>query len=153
AARDRQVARAELIKRFKLSEIQAQRISDMTLSQVTKLDLAGYRNERRELLQTIAYLEDLLPHEPKLIALVKEEMQAVADEFGDDRRTSILANGDATLPVVEVQAAIESKPTLVALTADGALKAMPANTYSGKTNAGTVRGDDKLVQVERALAT
>jgi DNA gyrase subunit A len=153
AARDRQVARAELIKRFKLSEIQAQRISDMTLSQVTKLDLAGYRNERRELQQTIAYLEDLLAHEPKLIALVKEEMQAVANEFGDDRRTAIQANGDAAEPVMEVQAAIESKPTLVALTVDGALKAMPANTYSGKTNAGTVRGDDKLLQIERALTT
>src|SRR5918911_673264 len=82
AARDRQVARADIIKRFKLSEIQAQRISEMTLAQVTKLDLASYRAERRELVATIAYLEDLLAHEPKMIATIKEEMQQIADEFG-----------------------------------------------------------------------
>jgi DNA gyrase subunit A len=153
AARDRQIARAEIIKRFKLSEVQAQRISEMTLAQVTKLDLAGYRAERRELQETIARLEDLLAHEPKLIALVKQEMQAIADEFGDDRRTTILSDQDASEPVAEVRAAIESKPLLVALGADGSLKAMPANTYSGKSNAGTVRGDEKLLQVVRAQTT
>src|ERR687884_560583 len=92
AARDRQVARADIIKRFKLSEIQAQKISEMTLAQVTKLDLAAYRAERRELVATIAYLEDLLAHEPKMIATIKEEMQQIADEFGDDRRTQILSD-------------------------------------------------------------
>src|ERR671935_94099 len=56
-------------------------------------------------------------------------------------------------PVAEVRAAIESKPVLVALTADGGLKAMPPNTYSGKTNAGTVRGDDRLLGVQRAQTT
>src|SRR6202011_3676187 len=60
AAKDRQVARAELIKRFKLSEIQAQRISEMTLAQVTRLDLAEYRAEKQTLQATISYLVDLL---------------------------------------------------------------------------------------------
>src|SRR5216684_6814308 len=54
--KDRQVARGELIKRFKLSEIQAQKISEMTLAQVTRMDLAGYRAEKKELVTTIAYL-------------------------------------------------------------------------------------------------
>src|SRR5262249_50090228 len=67
AAKDRATARAQLIARFKLSEIQAQRISEMTLAQVTRLDLASYRNEKKELQTTIAYLEDLLAHEPKQI--------------------------------------------------------------------------------------
>src|SRR5919199_794872 len=82
AARDRAVARAELIKRYKLSEVQAQRISDMTLAQVTKMDLASYRSERKELQETIAHLEDLLANEPKLVALLKEEMQTIAAQFG-----------------------------------------------------------------------
>ncbi len=153
AARDRQMARAELIKRFKLSEVQAQKISEMTLAQVTKLDLASYRDEKKELQATIAHLEDLLAHEPKLVALLKEEMQAIADEFGDDRRTPILSDAHAAQPVAEVRSAIESKPVLVALTADGGLKTMPANTYSGKTNAGTVRGDERLEGVVRARTT
>ena len=153
AARDRQVAREELIKRFKLSEIQAQRISEMTLAQVTRMDLAGYRTEKKELQETIAYLVDLLAHQPKMVALIKDEMQAVVNDFGDDRRTVILTEEHAAAPVAEVRAAIESKPVLVALTSDGGLKAMPANTYAGKTNAGTVRGDERLLDVRPAQTT
>jgi DNA gyrase subunit A len=153
AAKDRQVARGELIKRFKLSEIQAQRISEMTLAQVTRMDLAGYRTEKKELQATIAFLEDLLAHEPKMVALIKDEMQAVITEFADDRRTVVLSDQHAAAPVAEVRSAIESKPVLVALTSDGALKATPNNTYAGKTNAGTVRGDERLLSVQRAHTT
>jgi DNA gyrase subunit A len=153
AAKDRQVARAELVKRFKLSEIQAQRISEMTLAQVTRMDLASYRAEKKELQERIAYLEDLLAHEPKQIALIKDEMQSIVNDFADDRRTAILSDEDASEPVAEIEAAIQSKPVLVALTTDGGLKSMPNNTYSGKTNAGTVRGDERLQEVRRAHTT
>ena len=88
-----------------------------------------------------------------MVALIKDEMQAIVTEFGDDRRTGILADEDAAAPVAEIRSAIESKPVLVALTTDGGLKAMPTNTYSGKTNAGTVRGDERLISVQRALTT
>src|SRR6185436_12812766 len=59
----------------------------------------------------------------------------------------------AAAPVAEVEAAIQSKPVLVALSSDGGLKAMPANTYAGKTNAGTVRGDERLVDLQRTVTT
>src|SRR3984893_7027858 len=153
AAKDRQVARAELIKRFKLSEIQAQRISEMTLAQVTRLDLAGYRSEKKELQETIAHLTGLLASKPRMVALVKDEMQAIVTEFGDDRRTTVLSDEHAAAPVAEIRSAIESKSVLVALTTDGGLKAMPTNTYAGKTNAGTVRGDERLLSVQRAQTT
>ncbi|HYY88702.1 MAG TPA: DNA gyrase subunit A, partial [Chloroflexota bacterium] len=153
ASKDRTVARAELVKRFKLSEIQAQKISEMTLAQVTKMDLASYRAEKKELQATIANLEDLLAHEPKMVALLKDEMTAIANEFGDDRRTPIVSDEHATQPVAEIQSAIESKPVLVALSTDSGLKAMAPNTYAGKTNAGTVRGDERLLAVHRARTT
>ncbi|HEV7662996.1 MAG TPA: DNA gyrase C-terminal beta-propeller domain-containing protein, partial [Chloroflexota bacterium] len=153
AAKDRHVARAELITRFKLSELQAQKISEMTLAQVTRLDLSDYRTEKKQLQQTISYLEDLLAHEDKQLATVKEEMQLIATEFGDDRRTVVLTDANAAAPVAEVKSAIESKNVLVGLTADGGLKAMPHNTYGGKTNAGTVRGDERLLAVQRAQTT
>jgi DNA gyrase subunit A len=153
AAKDRQVARAEIIKRFKLTELQAQRISEMTLAQVTRLDLAGYRAEKKELQETIARLEDLLAHQPKMVAAIKDEMQTIINDFADDRRTVILSEEDAASPVVEVPAAIESKAVLVAVTNDGGLKAMPTNTYAGKTNAGTVRGDERLLGVQGAQTT
>jgi DNA gyrase subunit A len=153
AARDRQVARAELIKRFKLSEIQAQKISEMTLAQVTRMDLASYRTEKKELQEVIAHLEGLLASEARMVALVKDEMQAIVTEFGDDRRTTVLSDEHAAAPVAEIRSAIESKSVLVALTTDGGLKAMPTNTYAGKSNAGTVRGDERLQSVQRAQTT
>src|SRR5438105_4059078 len=88
-----------------------------------------------------------------MIALLKDEMNEIAVDFGDDRRTAILSDEHAAAPVVEVRAAIESKPVLVALTVDGGLKAMAANTYAGKTNAGTVRGDERLQSLVRAATT
>lgn len=152
-AKDRQTARGEIIKRYKLSEIQAQKISDMTLAQVTQMDLASYQEEEKELRTTIARLEDLLAHQPKMVALLKEEIQAIVDEFGDDRRTVVLSDAQAAEPVQEVRSTVESKPTLVALTTDGGLKALAPNTYAGKTNAGTVRGDERLESVIRARTT
>jgi DNA gyrase subunit A len=80
-------------------------------------------------------------------------MQTIVNDFADDRRTEILSDEHAAAPVAEVQAAIESKPVLVALTSDGGLKAMPNNTYAGKTNAGTVRGDERLLELHRAHTT
>ena len=153
AAKDRATARAQLISRFKLSDIQAQRISDMTLAQVTRMDLAGYRAEKKDLQATIAYLEDLLANEPKMVALLKDEMQSIINDFGNDRRTAILSDAHAAAPVAEVRSAIESRPVLVALTADGGLKAMPLNTYAGKTNAGTVRGDERILSLVAAATT
>src|SRR6266568_3832139 len=116
AAKDRQTAREELIKRFKLSEIQAQRISEMTLAQVTRLDLASYRTEKKELVQTITYLEELLAHEPKMVALIKEEMKTGWKDFGEDGRRVVKKEEKETAPVAEIRSAIESKPVLVALT-------------------------------------
>src|ERR671939_772705 len=80
-------------------------------------------------------------------------MQAIANEFGDARRTAILSDEHAAAPVAEVRSAIENKLVLVALTADGGLKSLPHNTYAGKTNAGTVRGDERLLCVQRAHTT
>lgn len=151
-SKDRQVARAELIKRYKLSEIQAQKIGDMTLAQVTRMDLASYRAEKKELQATIAYLDDLLAHPDKQVATITAEMQAIADEFGDGRRTAVVADA-ASAPVAEIKSAIDTRNVLVGLTADGGLKLMPTNTYAGKTNAGTVRGDERIVAVQRAQTT
>jgi DNA gyrase subunit A len=117
------------------------------------MDLASYRSEKKELQEKISYLEDLLAHDAQQVALIKDEMQSVVTEFGDERRTAILSDENATAPVAEVRAAIESKPVLVALASDGGLKAMPANTYAGKSNAGTVRGDERLISVRRAHTT
>ena len=82
-------AKAGLMERFGLTEIQAQAILDMRLQRLTGLEILALRKEYAELLKTIAELEAILNDEKKLMNVIKKELQAVADQFGDDRRTTI----------------------------------------------------------------
>ena len=82
-------AKAGLMERFGLTEIQAQAILDMRLQRLTGLEILALRKEYAELLKTIAELEAILNDEKKLMNVIKKEFRAVADQFGDDRRTTI----------------------------------------------------------------
>ena len=82
-------AKAGLMERFGLTEIQAQAILDMRLQRLTGLEILALRKEYAELLKTIAELEAILKDEKKLMNVIKKELRAVADQFGDDRRTTI----------------------------------------------------------------
>ena len=84
-----QAAKAGLMERFGLTEIQAQAILDMRLQRLTGLEILALRKEYAELLKTIAELEAILNDEKKLMNVIKKELKAVADQFGDDRRTTI----------------------------------------------------------------
>ena len=82
-------AKAGLMERFGLTDIQAQAILDMRLQRLTGLEILALRKEYAELLKTIAELEAILKDEKKLMNVIKKELRAVADQFGDDRRTTI----------------------------------------------------------------
>ena len=82
-------AKAGLMEHFGLTEIQAQAILDMRLQRLTGLEILALRKEYAELLKTIAELEAILNDEKKLMNVIKKELKAVADQFGDDRRTTI----------------------------------------------------------------
>ena len=82
-------AKAGLMESFGLTEIQAQAILDMRLQRLTGLEILALRKEYAELLKTIAELEAILNNEKKLMNVIKKELQAVADQFGDERRTTI----------------------------------------------------------------
>ena len=82
-------AKAGLMERFGLMEIQAQAILDMRLQRLTGLEILALRKEYAELMKTIAELEAILNNEKKLMNVIKKELQAVADQFGDERRTTI----------------------------------------------------------------
>ena len=82
-------AKAGLMESFCLTEIQAQAILDMRLQRLTGLEILALRKEYAELLKTIAELEAILNNEKKLMNVIKKELQAVADQFGDERRTTI----------------------------------------------------------------
>ena len=150
-AGDRDEARQKIQTKYKLSERQVGVIADMTLSQVTRLDAGKYSQEKIELAARIAELEDLLANPPKLVALLKREMQEIIKRFGDDRRTIIDAEGTATTAIAEVASIVDRKQVLIALTREGTIRTLPADTYTkGKKDKAAEllsvlpRGDDQL---------
>ena len=129
-AANRQEAKLEIQKRYRLSEIQAEVIANMTLSQVTKLDAGRYEEERKTLEARIAEIKGILGDTARLIDLLKSEYRAVRDRFGDARRTAIDREGQ--VEVTEVQNIIEEKGLQVQLTPDGYLRVTPDGKRRGR---------------------
>lgn len=151
-AEDRAMARKEIEKKYSLTAIQSEVIASMTLAQVTRLDADKYAKEREELQARIRELEQLLADRKAMIGLLKKEMQQLIKQFGDERRTVIDVTGQAHLPVAEVASLHEREPLTIVFTRSGALKALPADTFTPKGKNGAavytpVRGDEQLRQI------
>jgi DNA gyrase subunit A len=149
---DRLAARKEIETRYSLTAIQSEVIASMTLAQVTRLDASKYTKEREELQVRIGELERLLSDRKALITLLKKEMQQLIKQFGDERRTVIDAEGQVLAPIERVASLHEREPLLITFTRNGALKALPADTFKAKgkdSNAlyTPVRGDEQLREV------
>ena len=86
-------AKAALMARFELSDVQAQAILDMRLQRLTNLEILTLRKEYAELCKLIAELEAILASEKKLMNVIKKELKALADKYGDDRRTEVVDTG------------------------------------------------------------
>jgi DNA gyrase subunit A len=97
---------------------------------VTRLDAGKYNTEKEELATRITELEELLADPQRLVSLLKKEMTELTKRFGDDRRTLIDTEGSATTEVAEIANIVTHKEVLVALGRDGAIKALPADTFS-----------------------
>jgi len=156
-AQDRNEARKKIEVTYKLTPIQSDVIASMTLAQVTRLDANKYAKEKEDLLARIAELERLLGDRKELIALLKKEMQQLIKQFGDERRTIIEVEGQAHAAVTEVASLHEREPLAIAFTRNGALKALPPDTFKPKGKNGDaaytpVRGDEQLRQIVMATS-
>ncbi len=115
-----ETARANLIRKFKFTEIQAQAILDMPLKRLAALERKRLREEYEGLVQRIAYLEDLLAHPHKVLAVIKQELASLKERYGDARRTRIVEAG-ASRESLTVRDLIEDEPVLLALGRSGLL--------------------------------
>ena len=84
-----QTAKQQLMERFSLSDAQAQAIVDMRLRALTGLERDKLENEYKELMEQIEHLRAILADVKVLLSVIREEIQAISDKFGDDRRTTI----------------------------------------------------------------
>lgn len=118
-----QEAKTKLMKKFKLSDIQAEYILELRLRRLTKFSKLELETEKKQLLLEIAELEKILKSDKVLKDLVAAELEEVAKNFGDDRRTTLMAEGDtAAVPAATkklVSAELTDSPSALTLTASG----------------------------------
>ncbi len=120
-------AKEKLMARFDLTEIQAQAILDMRLQRLTNLEIVALRKEYEDILKLIDKLEGILGSEKKLLNVIKKELQEIADEYADERRTTIEAA--AEVPAETFKEVIAPEEVIVAYTRAGFLKRMRPDVY------------------------
>jgi DNA gyrase subunit A len=127
------VAKTQLMARFKLSDLQAQAILDMQLRRLAALERQKIEDEYQGCLQTIAYLEDLLANPLKILGLIKEDMLRLAQKYGDARRTRIVLDARESFEEEEL---IADKSVLISLTQRGYIKQTPSDAYRAQSRGG-----------------
>ena len=125
-------AREQLCARFGLDDVQAQAILDMRLKALQGLDREKLENEYKELQERIAYFEDLLANPEKLKAVLREELIAIRDKFGDERKTEIQEIEDE----LDIEDLIEEETCAFTISKEGYVKRMPVDTYRTQTRGG-----------------
>ncbi len=142
-------AKERLMERFGLDDIQAQAICDMRLIALQGLNREKLEGEYKELEEKIAYYNQVLG-DPELVkSILKEELQAIADKFGDDRKTDI----EDVLDEIDIEDLIEEEECVFTLTQAGYIKRTPVSEYAAQGKGGqgrkgiTTRDEDYVVDV------
>ena len=125
-------AKERLMARFNLSEIQAQVVLDMQLKRLQGLEREKLQNEYDELEKRIEYYKELLSDETMLKGVLKDELIAIRDKFGDDRLTEIQDVEDE----IDIEDLIEEEQCVFTLSHAGYIKRVPAATYRSQKRGG-----------------
>ncbi len=133
AAASVEEARAGLMSRFRLSEAQAQAILDMPLRRLAALERQKIEDEYREVRAAIARLEDLLANPRKILELVKNDLLALKEKFGDARRTHIVAEEKEDFTDEDL---IPQEEVLITITQQGYVKRTPARAFRAQARGG-----------------
>ena len=142
-------AKENLMTRFGLDDVQAQAILDMRLKALQGLDREKLQTEYKELEEKIAYFLRILSDESLVKSILKEELTAIADKFGDDRKTEIQDVEDE----LDIEDLIEEEQCVFTLTENGYIKRTPVSEYAAQSKGGmgkkgiTTREEDTVVDV------
>lgn len=132
-AKDVPSAHASLMKEFKFSSIQAQAILDMRLQKLAGLERKKIENELKEVQALIKELETILKSKKKMLKIIKDELAAIAEKFGDDRRTKIVKGGVKNISPEDLVAEEES---VLVLTRGGYVKRTNPGEYKTQKRGG-----------------
>ncbi|MBI4268572.1 DNA gyrase subunit A [Candidatus Uhrbacteria bacterium] len=132
-SKDRDEARDNLMKKFKLSERQAVAILEMRLSQLANLERMKLENELKEKLGLIKDLEAILASPKKILSVIKKETEEIIAQYGDERRTAIIKGA---VGAIQQEDLIPNESTIVMMTRDGYIKRLPPDTFKLQARGG-----------------
>ncbi|CAM3309760.1 DNA gyrase subunit A [Flavobacterium longum] len=131
-SKDTDDAKAKLIERFTLSDIQARAIVEMRLRQLTGLEQDKLRAEYEEIMKLIQHLKDLLASKELRMQLIKEELAEIRDKYGDDRRSTIEYSGGD----VSIEDLIADEHVVITISHAGYIKRTPLSEYKTQNRGG-----------------
>lgn len=133
AAKDAPTAHAQLMQTFKFSEKQATAILEMRLQKLAGLERKKVEDELKEIQKLIADLKALLGSEKKIFTVIKKELTAIVEKYGDDRRTKVIKHGVKSISVEDL---IPEEESVLVLTAGGYLKRTNPDEYRAQKRGG-----------------
>jgi DNA gyrase subunit A len=149
-SKDKDEARINLVRQFKLSELQAVAILEMRLQQLANLERLKIEQEWEEKQKLIAELEAVLKSEKKVRALVKSEVEEIKKQYSDSRRTEVVKQG---IKVFSMEDLIPDVPTVVMITRGGYIKRVSPDAFRTQTRGGkgvtglTTKEEDEVEQM------
>ncbi len=147
---DVDTAKERLMSRFSLSERQAQAILDMQLRRLAALERKKIEDEQQQTLERIAFLEDLLASPKKILQVIQEDVQAMAEKYGDPRRTHIAREAKEDFHEEDL---VHDEAALISITLRGYVKRVAATAFRAQTRGGrgvtghTTKEEDEVVMV------
>lgn len=149
-SKDQIDAKENLMKKFKLSEIQSLAILDMQLKRLAALERQKIEEELKLIRETIAYLENLLAHPEKILKVAKDELTRVKEKFADERRTRVFKQKVGEFSEEDL---IPNEPTIVTITVGGYVKRQDVGSFRTQRRGGkgvsgiTTKEEDTVSQL------
>ncbi|MBU2566450.1 DNA gyrase subunit A [Patescibacteria group bacterium] len=125
-SKDKDDAKVNLMKKYKLSEIQSSAILEMRLQQLANLERLKVEQEYKEKLDLIKELESILKSVKKMLSIIKDEVLGIKEKFGDQRRTLVIPHPVGDFSMADL---VPDETTIVMLTKDGYIKRLPPDTF------------------------
>ncbi len=132
ASRDYDAAKNGLMRKFKLSEIQARAILDMRLQRLTGLERKKIEEEYKEILKLIEHLKALLGSKKLQMQLIEKELLAIKEKYGDERRTEIVMKAEE----FSIEDTIAEEEVVITISHSGYVKRMPVSGYRRQSRGG-----------------
>ena len=126
------VAKANLMEAYDLTDAQAQAIVEMTLGRLSGMERQKVEERLARLTETVGNLQAILADENRIKEIIKEELIAIRDRFGDDRRTEIVEAGDD----IDIEDLIERHTCVITMTHSGYIKRQRADVYTAQHRGG-----------------